>query len=328
MNCRSLIFLFFISAFFISCGADQEERIRSAVESARIDLSRGDCDSAIKRLELEGNQSGNAPFVITFASAYACRAGYSSPTFFSTDLALVDATNFLSSFTLFSTSSLSSSPDTDSSFLDLAAAINLLLFSGELLNSVSPTSGQRRAKFSSRESAQIHSLLMFLLMAELGKFMDYFGNTSSVGNKGEGTDFTNKCFLDYADLPLAVTSALLGVGSSGNCTSANLSDGHQDLRKAGGVDVDLACYGIVYFNALLDVIPEVISSAAGSDFTALDTIQGSITNLKAALALITGSGSDILNETNYTTCVADNTLTDDNVQYFYAAIFEQLHNKN
>lgn len=303
----------------MSCGKTKQEEIDTEVNSAEIDLTRGDCDSALTKLTGVTYQSNDAKFLKLLASAYACKAGYSSTVFFSDDLPKLDISFLLSSFTTFSTSDVMDAP-TQEDYINIQNAVNVLLFAGGLSQTTDPTSALRKAKFTSRESAQLHSLLMFLLMVNLGQYSYFYGNTGPTGIKGVGGN-VNECFMKY---DASIITAM--GGSGGNCDNA-ADSGHPNLDP-GTVNIARACEGVVLMNAFLDIIPEVISSATGSDFEELGDFDANIFKTAASAALtFAGKSTDILDKTSMTTCQAD--ISDqDTFRYYFAMFFDILHSKD
>lgn len=318
MTSRNLIFLFVFLNLFISCGKTKQEEVDAEINSAEIDLTRGDCDSALTKLTGISYQDKDAKFLKLLASAYACKAGYSSTVFFSDDLTKLDADFLLSSFTTFSTSDVMDAP-TQEDYINIQEAINVLLFAGGIATTSDPTSALRKTKFTSRESAQIHSFLMFLLMVNLGQYSYFYGNTGPTGIKGAGGN-VNECFMKY---DAGIIAAMSGEG--GSCDNA-ADDGHPNLDP-GTVNFDRACEGVVLMNAFLDVIPEVIASATGTDFAELGDFDPNVIKTAATAALtLAGKSTDILDKTSTTTCKADIT-DEDTFRYYFAMFFDILHSK-
>lgn len=71
-----------ICTLFLACGKTTEEEVKDAILSANIYLSRSECQPAIDLLEGMGRQNKNPYYLKALSSAYACRAGYSTITFF------------------------------------------------------------------------------------------------------------------------------------------------------------------------------------------------------------------------------------------------------
>ncbi|MDD0853804.1 hypothetical protein HBN50_11900 [Halobacteriovorax sp. GB3] len=318
-----LIVLIISSILLCSCGKTKQEEIDAELVSAEIDLTRGDCEAALSKLTGIDYQNSNAHFLKLLASAYACKAGYSSITFFSDDLPLIDAASLLSSFATFSTSDSMDSP-TEEDYINIQSAINVLLYAGGIATTTNPTSTLRSSSFTSKESAQIHSLLMFLIMVNMGQYTYFYGNTSSTGVKGGGSG-SNDCFMTYDATISDLFDGDPGDVDAGNCDNA-ADTGHPNLDN-GTVNIERACEGVVLMNNFFEVFPEVISGALGDDFDVLDSI--SITDLKsdASTALgVAGKGTDILSTTSQSVCESD-ISDEDTFRYFFVMFFELLHNK-
>ena len=126
-------FLFILlSISLFSCGKSVDEKTASAVLSANIHLSKGNCQAAINVLEANGRQDHDAHYLKVLASAYACRSGFSAVSFFATDLAVTGTPAPLGGASIYSTSlvTTTSPMQNSSSFSDLQKAINILLYAG------------------------------------------------------------------------------------------------------------------------------------------------------------------------------------------------------
>ncbi|MGZ3808703.1 MAG: hypothetical protein ACXVCE_11505, partial [Bacteriovorax sp.] len=181
---RSIILLSFLMLF--SCGKNADEKTADAVLSANISLSKGDCQSAINVLEDNGRVNDNAAYLKTLASAYACRAKYSSVVLFSGDLVKIITpapSGPLNGIATFSTSQVTvQNPlQNDSSFRDLQKAIDILLYAGGIPSTTEPTSAERLKYFTSLEAGDIDAQLLYMMLVQIGKFMYVYGNSSVAG---------------------------------------------------------------------------------------------------------------------------------------------------
>lgn len=257
-------FIFILtSVLLFSCGKSVDEKTASAVLSANIYLSKGNCQSAINVLEANGRVDRDAHYLKVLSSAYACRAGFSAVTFFASDLALTGSPAPLGGTTLYSTSlTTTSSPlESDDSFSDLQTAIDILLYAGGIPATRDPTASERARYFTSDEAGEINSQLLFMMFAQLGKYMHVYGNGDALGKKGAGVPAGNKCFTSYdTGGGAAIISPLIPVV----CQGAGGSP-HAELAIAAGVATRKTrlCQGVVIFNGILNVLPSVIASASG-----------------------------------------------------------------
>ncbi len=316
----SIILILFLALLLTSCGADKEVEIEDAIDKANICLSTSDCECAVEALELLGRQNQNASYMKTLASAYACRTGYTTTNFFSNDLSLIDANNLIGSMTTFSTSASMDAPDNED-YLNLQTAIDILLYAGGLSTSQNTTATKRLAKFSAGDAGDINSQVLFMIMAQLGKYFSYYGNASN-GIKGTGAN-TNQCLAAYDDIS-GISYAFLVSESPGTCNAGGLV-GHPDIGTiASGLNIERMCQGVVLFNNFLDVFPNIIASIGGTDFDALEGIEAVIDAAKLILTTAHPTASDVLEVTSQTKCEADNAGDDTNLQIYFIYILELL----
>ena len=315
----------FILLFFLllsSCGKDDEQKYEDAVITANNLLSIGNCQEAIDVLEAVGRDSTRVLYTKTLASAYACRAGYSTTNLFSNDLASIDATNLLGSFTKFTTSSEMDAFDS-LDFLDLQVAIDLLLYVGGLSIENNPTSAKRIQRIGTSKAADVNAFLMYLLMAQLGKYNYYYGSPDVNGTKAAG-DAAQECLANYTDDPdgKGVANAFL-TASGASCSSTALTDGHPSLGAEGSLNVSRMCQGVILFNNFFDVFPAVIASASGADFSKLKLINQN--NLKNAFKLLTDTfpvASEAVSATSQTVCEQAYASSDLGLQYYFIYVLE------
>jgi hypothetical protein len=306
--------------FLASCGADREVEIADAIEKANICLSSKDCDCAINTLELLGRQNTNADYLKTLAAGYACKSGYTSPNFFSNDLGLLDSSNLLGSMTSFSTSSSMDAPDNEQ-YGELQKAIDILIYAGGLATDQNPTPAKRSANFSATDAGDINSQLLFMMMAQLGKYFFYYGDASG-GIKAAGSVSGNLCLADYDD-GAGIEYDLLDNTDTGACVSGG-GNGHPDFGAAGSLNVSRMCEGIVLFNNFLDTFPSVIAAIGGSDFDELSGIETTIDTYKTNITDVRASASDVVQVTSQAKCEADNAASDAELQVYFVFIFELL----
>jgi hypothetical protein len=305
-----------------SCGDQSEEEVERGIHSAITDLTSGSCQRAIDTLNEIGYQSTNIRYLKTYASAYSCRADYSTPTFFSTDLALIGNPSALGGFSRFSTADTMNQPE-EGSYRDMRTAINSLLYAGAIPVNVHPTIQERKRLLDDELLKDLHAQLFYLIMNQFGKFLYYYGDSSSTGVKGSGSG-SNNCLLNY-DMSISYDAATIGdylnAGLTGACTSSE--DGHPDMGPDGSsLDVERMCEGVVWFNNIITLLPEVLANTAGTDFSSISAIQ---TDLDTALqTFATNTGSNAVNMYSQTSCVDSFTADDSDLQIYYAVIFESL----
>lgn len=312
-----------MTLLIFSCGSKDEKK-DNAVLRANIALTHGNCQEAIDILEAQGRNGKDDKFTKTLASAYACRADYSTTVFFDVDIPKVSDPQML--FREFSTFTTSPNDATDNpSFTDLQTALDLILYSGETSTTQNPTSQQRNRIFGSR-GQDINTFGFYLSTAQLGKFIYFYGNSSATtGIKGGGIQ-PNPCYLDYNNNVDDFMTAIIGLGgSTGNCAPGS-NNGHSELVSgADTVDIGRACHGIILFNNFYDTLQSIIDVVPDEfdQFTDFDLI---IDAVKAAILIDKPTFDQrIFDTTSQQRCESLFAGNDEDIMYFYAGIFETLH---
>jgi hypothetical protein len=256
---KRLIFIFTF-LFIFSCGKNTDELTASAILSANIYLSKGDCQPAIDVLEANGRQNENAHYLKVLASAYACKAGFSAVTFFASDLALTGTPAPLGGTSTYSTSivSVTSPLESDFKFRDLQTAIDILLYAGGMSTSLEPTSSERTRYFSASDAASIDTQLLFMMLAQFGKYLHVYGNgnysaTPASVKKGSGSA-SNKCFTSYKVTsifnPAMPATCIPPAASSHAELSTSVTASYRKTRL---------CRGVVLLNGILNILPNVLA---------------------------------------------------------------------
>lgn len=327
MSFRSIKITFFIAVLMLSfsCGKSKEQEIKDAVLSANIYLSTRQCQPAIDLLESMGRQNTNAHYLKTLSSAYACRAGYSSVVLFGTDIGKTATPAPLGGMSTYSTSTVTAtSPLTDDLiFRDLQTAIDILLYAGGIPLTSEPSAVLRSTRFSANLAGEINTQIAFMMMVQAGKFMKVYGNTNAAGVKSLGSG-TNTCFTSYNNVDAGVSAAILGSGSTGNCSGIN--SGHPQLI-APVSDTERKkrlCEGVVLFNGILDLLPSIIASAGG---TALGNVGVQIDIINLARQDLENNYpaiGTIMNTLSQTNCEDDASITEEIIELYYLAYVEAL----
>ncbi len=320
------IFTLFLCFIFLSCGRSTEDEKEAAIISAQNYLTSGNCQDAIDVLVAAGSDDKNADYLKTLSSAYACKAGFSEITFFSLDAPKITTVenSALGGLSLFSTSAMSTS--TDTSFTNLQIAIDTLLYAGGLADTSDPTPAKRAEIFPAIDAGNINIQVLYMLFAQLGKFVKYYGNTKD-GIKGTG-DGASRCLVNYDDAAINAYLLTLPGQKLGTCEAngdgANPSVGHLDFGARGSLNVARLCKGVVLLNNIFTILPYVlldIGSSIGGlkdfDMTTLGTIRDTVIALGAEYAPI----ASVLSQKK---CEADNAADDKYLQYYYAYFFEAL----
>ena len=258
------------------------------------------------------------------ASAYACRAKYSTIVLFSIDLSKTITPSPLGGITLYTTSqtAVAGNLQSDSSFVDLQKAIDILYYAGGFSAATEPTSIERAKYFTGNDAADINSQLVFMMLAQLGKYMEVYADAGTTGVKGSGSA-SNNCFTNYSNTPANVQTALSAY--PGACTVTNSP--HAQLDSA---TVSVAtrrtrlCQGVVLVNGILDILPSVVASAGGGDLSSISTLTTNIntykTNLTTAYPAV-GPVATVLSQSN---CETDPAITTATIESYFAIIFEAL----
>lgn len=312
MTKANLLILMFLFMGF-SCGTTNQEEVEDAIFHARQLLTGGKCTEALEALAKIPYQPANVDFLEAMASGQACVGGYSTVTFFLEDLdqLATGQTTFLGSLTTFSTSNMTSSMD--SSYNSIESAINTLIYGGGIAD---PDFGSRSAALTFNGNNNISVFALYMILVELGKFMNYYGDANDTTGVKSGGPQANECYLNYANFGDGIINAALTGGSSGSCDAA--AEGHGDLDVPA--NRGKACDGIVLFNNFLDIIGNV--SFSGNNSGSLS----SLASLTDACTTILGAGADVCTVTTHSTCVSDTAnISDLEIEQFYSLVFENMH---
>lgn len=306
-------FLITIILLISSCGKSADEEVEDAILSANISLSAGDCQDAITTLEGIGRKNKNVVYLKTLASAYACRAGYSTIDFFTTDLALTVTPAPFGGMSRYTLAQLTFQDplENDPKFIDMQTAINLLLYAGGIASSTEPLSTERAKYFSTADLADLNAQLLYLEMVQLGIIVKTYGDTVA-GVKGAGS-LTNNCLTTYTVYNVAPVG-----GGACNATNSGHAQTDRALVSAAARKRRL-CHGVVLLNGVFELLPALITTAlpAGSQAGANAAITA-ITAAKTAAGAI----GQVLNTQNQNACEDDNIVSELNLEKYYAFLME------
>jgi hypothetical protein len=318
----------------LSCGAGTDDKLNEALLDAQIALGSSDCQHAIDTLEAYGRVSTNAHYVKTLASAYACRAGYSTPTFFTSDLPLTATHAPLGGMSLYSTSGVAvTNPlQNDPSFVDLQTAINILLYAGGLASTTEPSAIERAKHFTSDEAGDINSQLLFMELVQFGKYMRVYGNGSATagatGLKGTGVG-TSKCFTSFSNLSGVQQIAINALPVTLACRST--ANSHPQLDAAlvlPTVRKTRLCHGLVLLNGVFELLPSVLGAASGGSLAAASGLTAAITGFRNALAAADITLNPLTNITlttiNQTSCEADSSVSVFHIEEYFYGMMESV----
>lgn len=325
---RSVIFLCLILLF--SCGKNVDEKTADAVLSANIALSKGDCQVAIDTLEGNGRVNDNAAYLKTLSSAYACRAGYSTVTFFANDISLTPSPAPLGGTTLYSTSkvTIQNPLQNDASFRDLQKAIDILLYAGGIASTTEPTVAERAKYFTALEAGDINAQLMYMILVQMGKYMHVYGNVSAAGVKGGAGG--SQCFTDYPNVDLTdpgrngnVTAAL--AANPGACKVKNSSHAQTDSTLISATTRKTRlCQGVVLLNGFFNVLPGVVASASGSLATAISGSTAAVNAAKTALTTAYPGIGAVTTTINQSACEDNSIVPIRDLESYFAIMFESV----
>ena len=322
---RFIFILIFMLLF--SCGKNAEEKTAAAIISANIFLSSGNCQGAIDVLEANGRQNRDAHYLKVLASGYACRAGFSAVTFFASDLALTGSPAPLGGTSIYSTSlvTVTSPLQTDHKFSDLQTSIDILLYAGGIPSTTEPTAAERLRYFSVDESADIDSQLLFMMFAQLGKYMHVYGNGNALGKKGAGLA-ANKCFTGYTDAGIVAAPVLAVIGALPAACRRPAESAHAELATAvlAATRKTRLCQGVVLLNGILNILPSVVGSATGTLATQAAAFSVAATAAQTALTAADPAIGIVASTLNQTSC-EDNVLVPvAKLESYFALMYESI----
>jgi hypothetical protein len=298
-----ILFIIFILVLFTGCAKNPVEEVNEAIDVALTYLSSEKCDEAIKVLENAGAQPSNAIYLQVLASAYACKANFDEIRFIAEDLEDIDPSTPANIFKSISVLSLSDESAADSAeYVAIRTGINLVL------NSRSQT--ERTQKFGARKAGDLGLQGLILSMVNLGKFLNFYGNVDSAGNKG-----TNSCFIDYNDNRAQL---LVGV-STGACTSD--TSGHPDLDQTTTAGRRRLCEGLMLITNTIDILDNLDLSSS-STLSVLEDVSDQVNTFKTT-AEAQGLGT-LINMTSQAECETHLTTPAQllDLEFLYALVFE------
>lgn len=331
--------------FCYGCGPTAQEKMENAILSAQIYLSSWECKKAIALLEENAAMgSSNPDFLITWAASYACKAGFSTPSFFADEVPKFNAAAGLGGFSTFTLARKMDDPDNEQ-YAALARAVEILLYAGGISVAHNPSASKRVELLGVEKAGDVNSFLLFLILSQMGMYFNYYGNVDDTGAKGEGQNFTNTCIGNY-DKTITFSYDLNGDGdlldpgeniftidnlltvyhSAANKCNHLDSSGHPQLT-AGATTlenlIDRYCQGAVLVNNFLDTLPLVITAYAGNDLEQVNAITTEITQAKEVLSTSKAGIASVLNVTGMAKCRTDNVDTS-NLQLYFLLIIENL----
>jgi hypothetical protein len=325
---KALFWSFILLFFFLGCGKEEKE-VKNIITSTTSYLTQGNCQAAIDTISSIPFQSQNYLYVKAYASAYACRAGFSVVPFFENDLSKIGTPSILGGMARFSNASRMTESRSES-FEDLQVAIDSLLYIGGIDRSRNPTPDRRRLNFSNDVVNDIHSQLLYLLLDQLGKYVRFYGNADADGEKGQGNPLSNQCFLTYQNFTFVDNVAELNdyfdnaTTSSCNPVTDPSDVGHPSLMDGATIRIDRACQGIVLFNNFRVVLLEILEFLT-DEFDVFDNIETAFTAFDTLVGqAINDPNSELTSMLSQNLCEETYASNPNAIQTFFVGIFETL----
>ena len=299
-----------VLAIFAACG-NYDLSLDESIRSANILLSYSRCDEALKELNTHDFQHDNSAYIVTYASAQACKSNFNLTHFLTSELSNLGSgvDSFLSFLTTMSSSPTDATNDVN--FINLRSAINTLLYAG---NVKAPSFASKERIFGDTTAQDMGMRTLYLLLAQLGKYFYLFGNPNgNNGQKGTGPG-PNTCLADYTT-PIAQAALTASLSDISPCSSH--TEGHNSLDASADADSrkSLMCEGIVLFNNLLDTMGNLRLN--NKRFDALSTLQASLHTLCTTSGL-----TNICTEMSQKSC-EDNAAIQ-SIEIFFIGVFERL----
>jgi hypothetical protein len=309
-----------------SCAGEIDPSRESAIWTAQMAIDEGDCQGALDALAEADDAPFDAEWLQAKASVYTCFGHFNLSDFFENDIPKLTQLSGIGGVTLFSSSHMASSTDAD--YVNLQKAIDTLLYPGDFPLDEDPTPAQRKALFSAAKAGDLHGMLMYLLLGNLGKYMAYYGNTDAAGTKGAGPA-GNTCFVNYdleqviegdfsplaggVPLPVQITLGdFFSAGITGACTGTN----------GGDLTVAQMCQGVVLFNNFMEVFSAVVDDLKTDDWDKIVSIKNRIAQVRGIITSPDMTiAESVLSQTKCQTAFAANT---DALKVFFAIYMETL----
>lgn len=308
MKNRLHFILIFCLIVVAACGNNPEEEAVIAIDEALSLMGEDKCDEAIKLLAAVKDQSDNPVYLKTYASAYACKAGFNMIKFVDDDIGSINDNNLLPSI---STLSYSDETSVDSeSYTAMKRALSILGRSDF-------KQATRTSKFGKRHGEDMGVQVLVYSLMQFGKYLNWYGNVNATGKKGAGTN-TNSCYLNYTYAPAA--GIIAGLPASNACQTVN--DGHPDL--AGANRVRRVCEGLTLITNIIDTLNNIDLSSSTSLSSLEDIVAELSTYRTAADAAGVGYLLDVTSPSACETLLA-NASDMNNAELLFALVLDQEH---
>ncbi len=295
---------------FISCGSSNKDKVKIAKLNSLYEMSHNNCDDAISILDKVGYQNRDAEFIKIYASALACRGGFSAINFLLDDINRISTGSFLSIISTFESSNVPSI--TSSEVQELERSNNLLLYAGGISSS---SYANRGVIFTDSQNSSIGVQAIMQLIVQLGRYSYHYGNTDANGVKGARNTAANSCITDYTTANAqAAMAALRTTNSVGNCATNN--DGHADLKDGITERRARLCQLISTMNNISDILTNINFSEDIENINNVPNLSQVCTNLSVGAVC---SVTDAQTCTNSTA-----TYPIEHLEIYIAIVMEQL----
>lgn len=302
---KSSILKILIIFIFSSCGLTSDEELSLVIEEANYYLSTSNCEAAKEVLDSIDYETNSAEYVSLYASVYACRAGYTILGTVFDNLLDIDATTN----GLFR--SLANFTSSNETTVDSNVYTNLKLGISEILLNEDSTS-DRLSKYGDIKGTDLSMQLLFMVLTELGKYMGYYGNRGSSGEK-------QRCLMNY---DTATVESIIDSVSSDACN--NVGEGPSELDPSNSNFIQRACEGIVLHNVFGDIVSN-LNFSSSSELGELADTASVFSSLLVAATLLEPAVADYDEFKTFSECESHATSDTNELQRVFAAYVENFY---
>lgn len=320
-NKFSLIVILGVSFLLTSCAKTKEEEVLSAVREARYFLNSSQCQAAQDALEDIGQQKDDAAYVATYASALACKGGYSDLDITSNFSNIQTGAGFLGSFATF-TSSNETAVDAVT-YTSLLESIDYII-TADVATGGNPETVKRLTNFGRTGGNDLSMQALFMTVVALGKYIALYGNTDATGKKGTGTFSNTKCMAGYDNALIVAGMAVPGAGKLNLSGCDEPDKGHPELLPANAKYKRRLCEGIILFNNLLDILGNIQlsgNSSLGNLDDVFDALDDVLNNSGVAIPGLSTIITNTQKMRSLTAC-EDAAVSADDLQIYFGIILE------
>ena len=320
----------------VSC-TDAIDKDREKFIQAQDELTDRNCQKAITILETMENRQNNIRWYQTMASAQSCFSSFSEISFFADSVDRVDISPIsdlgksLASFDI--SDDMESTDDQD--YTSLRDAIGTLIDAGK---PKSPKYKDRGDIWPKKDNDNISLQAIYLTLAALGMYMNYYGNGQETdGGKGGGPGL-NKCYLDYGtfdpindpiDRQIIYTALSVPGNTMGPCAIGE--SGHPDLPRSpsgptlSGTTLTRACEGITLVNTLFDSLRAIPVPEDSGEIGGIGKVLGTIITSCDTALTAASIDSKICSSTSLKECEDIGKANPERIEQYFALVFENIH---